>query len=57
VAQFLASDLAADITGSIVGIQGTQVSVYKMTQTAGVTPKGSGWSPQELKERWAEISK
>ena len=58
IALFLASDLAADITGSIVGVQGTQVSVYKMTQTAGVMPKAGGtWTAQELRERWGEISK
>ncbi len=58
IALFLASDLAADISGAIVGIQGNQVSVYRMTQTSGVTPKnGNDWSPAELKERWGEISK
>jgi NAD(P)-dependent dehydrogenase (short-subunit alcohol dehydrogenase family) len=58
VALFLASDLAADITGTIVGVQGTKVSVYRMVETSGATPKsGDKWSPEELKERWSEISK
>ena len=57
VALFLASDLAADITGTIVGVKGTKVSVYKMIETAGATPKGANWTPQELRERWAEIGK
>ena len=58
IALFLASDLAADITGTIVGVQGTKVSVYRMIETSGATPKaGERWSPQELRERWAEISK
>jgi NAD(P)-dependent dehydrogenase (short-subunit alcohol dehydrogenase family) len=57
VAVFLASDLAADVTGAIVGVQGAQVSVYKMTQTTGVAPKsGATWTPEELRERWNEIS-
>jgi NAD(P)-dependent dehydrogenase (short-subunit alcohol dehydrogenase family) len=57
VALFLASDLSADITGTIVGVQGTKVSVYKMIETTGTTPKGSSWTAQELRERWTEISK
>jgi NAD(P)-dependent dehydrogenase (short-subunit alcohol dehydrogenase family) len=57
VALFLASDLAADITGTIVGVQGPKVSIYRMIETAGVGPKGSGWTAQELRERWGEISK
>ena len=57
VALFLASDLAAGINGTIVGVQGPQVSIYRMVQTAGVAPRvGSHWTPAELKERWAEIS-
>jgi NAD(P)-dependent dehydrogenase (short-subunit alcohol dehydrogenase family) len=58
VALFLASDMAADVTGTIVGIQGPKVSVYKMIESAGVMPKsGDKWSAQELKERWAEVGK
>ena len=57
VAAFLASDLAADITGTIVGVQGPKVSIYRMIETAGTTPKGDGWSAQELRERWGEIAK
>jgi NAD(P)-dependent dehydrogenase (short-subunit alcohol dehydrogenase family) len=58
IALFLASDLAADITGTIVGVQGAKVSIYRMIETSGVSPKsGERWTPQELKERWAEISK
>ena len=57
VALFLASDLAADINGTIVGVMGTKVSLYKMVETAGTTPKGATWTAQELRERWAEIGK
>lgn len=57
VALFLASDLSADITGTIVGVQGPKVSIYRMIETAGTTPKGAGWTPQELRERWAEIGR
>ena len=57
VAVFLASELASDITGTIVGVQGPKVSLYKMIETTGATPKGSAWTPAEIKERWAEIGK
>src|SRR5438270_6360435 len=57
VAAFLASDLAADITGAIVGVQGPKIFVYRMTESEGVTRDGGPWSPAEIKERWSEISR
>ena len=57
VAAFLASDLAADITGTIVGVQGPKVFLYKMIETAGAVREGGPWSAAEIKERWSEISK
>ena len=57
VAAFLASDLAADITGVVVGVQGPKIFVYKMVEGEGVTREGGPWSAPEIKERWAEISK
>ena len=57
VAAFLASDLAAEITGAIVGVQGPKVFLYRMVETQGVTREGGPWNPAELKERWAEISR
>jgi NAD(P)-dependent dehydrogenase (short-subunit alcohol dehydrogenase family) len=57
IAVFLASDLAADVTGTIVGVQGTKVSIYRMTETSGATPKSGAWTAQELRERWGEIGK
>src|SRR5919206_151903 len=57
VVAFLASDLAADITGTIVGVQGPKIFLYRMVENEGVTREGGPWSPAEIKERWAEISK
>jgi NAD(P)-dependent dehydrogenase (short-subunit alcohol dehydrogenase family) len=57
IAVFLASEAAAGINGTIVGVQGTQVSIYKMVQTQGVMPKSGNWTAQELAERWGEINK
>jgi NAD(P)-dependent dehydrogenase (short-subunit alcohol dehydrogenase family) len=57
VAAFLASDLAADITGVVVGVQGPKIFVYRMTETEGVIREGGPWSAAEIKERWGEISR
>jgi NAD(P)-dependent dehydrogenase (short-subunit alcohol dehydrogenase family) len=56
VVAFLASDLAKDITGRIFGVHGTKVFEYKMAQSEGVTKSGGMWSPEEIKERLAEIT-
>ena len=58
VAVFLASDLAADLTGQIVGVQGPKVFLYRMEQTDGVErePTKGPFTPAELKEQWSKIS-
>jgi NAD(P)-dependent dehydrogenase (short-subunit alcohol dehydrogenase family) len=55
---FLASDLAADVTGQVIGVQGGKMFLYKMEQSEGVEkdPKQGLWTPQEIKEKWARIS-
>ncbi len=58
VAVFLASELASDVNGTIVGVMGKKLSVYRMIETAGTTPRsGELWTPEEMKERWGEIAK
>ena len=57
VAAFLASDLAADVTGTIVGVQGPKIFLYKMIETVGVSHEGGPWNPAEIKERWTEIGR
>jgi hypothetical protein len=54
VACFLASDLAADITGEIVGVQGPFLFRYRMGKSEGVTGEGL-WSPKKIKEMWPKI--
>ena len=57
VAAFLVSDAAAEITGTVVDVQGQQVSVYRMIQGTGVLPRAGGrWTKDELRERWTEIA-
>jgi NAD(P)-dependent dehydrogenase (short-subunit alcohol dehydrogenase family) len=55
-ALFLASSLAADITGQVLAVEGQRVFLFKMIQTDACLPKGEAWSAQELRDRWAEIS-
>lgn len=58
VVLFLASDLAADITGQIVGVHGPKVFLYRIEQTQGAEkdPRKGLWSPQEIREAWGRIS-
>lgn len=55
---FLASDLAADITGQVIGVEGPKLFIYRMEQTPGVTKDAAKglWTPQEIKESWAKLS-
>jgi NAD(P)-dependent dehydrogenase (short-subunit alcohol dehydrogenase family) len=55
-ALFLASDLASDITGQVLAVEGPRMYLFRMTQTEPVMPKGEGWTAQQIRERWAEIS-
>jgi NAD(P)-dependent dehydrogenase (short-subunit alcohol dehydrogenase family) len=56
-ALFLASDLASDITGQVLAVEGPRLYMFKMIQTAPVTAKdGAHWTAAEIKERWTEIS-
>ncbi len=55
-AVFLASELAADITGQVLAVEGKRMYLYRMTQTPAVVPKGDVWTPQEIRERWSEIA-
>ena len=55
---FLASDLAADVTGQVIGVRGGKLFIYRMELTEGVDkdPKKGLWTPQEIKEAWAKIN-
>jgi len=58
VVVFLASDLAGELTGQIVGVEGPRVFVYNMEKSEGLEkdPNQGLWTPRELKEKWAKIS-
>ncbi len=58
VVVFLASDLARELTGQVVGVQGGRVFTYRMETTAGVEkdPALGLWTPAELAEAWGRIA-
>ena len=58
VVVFLASDLAQDVTGQVVGVQGGKVFLYRMETTAGAErdPARGPWSPEDIKAAWEKIS-
>jgi NAD(P)-dependent dehydrogenase (short-subunit alcohol dehydrogenase family) len=56
-AVFLASDLSSEITGTVLGVAGGRLSVFKMVETQGVFKQEGLWTAQEIHERWADISK
>ncbi len=55
---FLASDLAAGITGQVLGVEGGRIFLYRMETSEGALkdPDAGPWSPQEIKDAWERIS-
>jgi NAD(P)-dependent dehydrogenase (short-subunit alcohol dehydrogenase family) len=56
VALYFASDLAKNVTGRILGVQGPRVFEWKVTQTDGVTlPERTPWTARAIAEKLAAI--
>ncbi len=55
---FLASDLAAELTGQVLGVQGGRLFLYEMKTTEGATkdPEKGLWTAAEIKEAWGRIA-
>jgi NAD(P)-dependent dehydrogenase (short-subunit alcohol dehydrogenase family) len=56
---FLASELAASITGEVVGVEGGKLFLYRMERTEGVlrdAAKGA-WTPADIAAAWEHISR
>jgi len=57
---FLASDLAAEITGRILAVEGGRLYEFYMEKTDGLYKdvlKEGKWTPEEIKEKFQEITK
>jgi NAD(P)-dependent dehydrogenase (short-subunit alcohol dehydrogenase family) len=52
VATFLASDKAAHITGQIVGVRGTEVTIYSHQAPLRTATRIEAWTPEDLAEVW-----
>jgi NAD(P)-dependent dehydrogenase (short-subunit alcohol dehydrogenase family) len=52
VATFLASDRAAHITGQIIGVRGTEVTIYAHQAPLRTATSVEPWSPERLAEVW-----
>ena len=52
VATFLASDRAAHITGQIIGVRGTEVTVYAHQAPVRTVTGGEAWTSERLAEVW-----
>ncbi|RPH78757.1 MAG: SDR family NAD(P)-dependent oxidoreductase [Candidatus Rokuibacteriota bacterium] len=52
VVAFLASDRAAHITGQVVGVRGTEVSVYSHPAPIRTATTTTAWTPEDLAEVW-----
>jgi len=53
---FLASDLAAGITGKLFAIQGKEMREFRYKITDGATAAGEMWTPHEIADRLNEIT-
>ncbi len=52
---FLASDLAKDITGKFIGVQGRMINSYMIKVSEGVTKAEGMWTPQEIADNIDKI--
>jgi NAD(P)-dependent dehydrogenase (short-subunit alcohol dehydrogenase family) len=52
VAAFLASDRAAHITGQVVGVRGTEVTVFSHPAPLRTVTAAAPWTPEALAETW-----
>ncbi|WP_426960049.1 SDR family NAD(P)-dependent oxidoreductase [Muricoccus radiodurans] len=50
VAAFLVSDAAADITGQIIGVRGTEIYLYSQSRPVRTFQRDGGWTAENLSE-------
>jgi NAD(P)-dependent dehydrogenase (short-subunit alcohol dehydrogenase family) len=54
---FLASDLAQDVTGEIIGAAGTRLYAFRSRETPGWFGDGRPATPEAVASAWAEITR
>src|SRR5499427_5443163 len=52
VAAFLGSDRAAHITGQVIGVRGTEVTVYSHPAPLRTATSAEPWTPERLADAW-----
>jgi hypothetical protein len=52
VATFLASDRARHITGQVIGVRGSEVSVFSHPSPIRTISAPDEWTPERLAETW-----
>jgi NAD(P)-dependent dehydrogenase (short-subunit alcohol dehydrogenase family) len=55
VVVYLASELAANLTGQVVGVHGGKIFAYRMETSEGVE-RAEPWTAQEIHEAWGRIA-
>jgi NAD(P)-dependent dehydrogenase (short-subunit alcohol dehydrogenase family) len=50
LAVFLASDLAKDISGQVIGVRGNEIFLYSQTRLIRTLHRADGWTPQTLSD-------
>lgn len=56
---FLSSDLAAGVTGNVLGVAGGRISLFKLVESTGRFQEAAGgvWTADEIHEKWNTMSK
>ncbi len=57
VGVFLASDLALDVTGEVVGAAGPRLYAFRSRETPGHFGEGEPMSPEAIARAWADITR
>jgi len=57
-AVFLASDLAGELSGEVLAVAGNRLSVFRMTESAGITSADPSipWTPTDISVAWPQIA-
>ena len=58
-ALFLASTLSGDLSGEVLAVAGTKLSVYRVVESLGVIAEepSQPWRAEDIAARWDEIAK